>query len=126
MQESDRRLLELVRGRAGDAFRGAVRYDADEFTVLYVRDDIGTEELRAALPTIVERARADEPVVPVDIYGALGETQATVELQENAALVHFRRDTGGRGLLISLDRDVAQGLGSFIEKCLSVLDEESG
>lgn len=125
MQESDRRLLELVRGRAGDAFRGALRYDTDEFTVLYVRGDIGTDELRAAVPTVVERARADEPVVPVDVYDALGETQATVELHENAALVHFRQEaTDGRGLIVSLDREVAQGLGSFVEKCTAVLNEE--
>ena len=124
MNEVDRRLLELVRGRAGDAFRGAVRYDSDDVTVLYVREDVKTDELRETLATIVERAKRQEPVVPSDVYGALGETQATVELHERAAVVHFSRgQTGGRGVIISLDRDVAQGLGAFVENCMAVFEE---
>jgi hypothetical protein len=123
MNDVDRRLLELVRGRAGDALRGVVRYDEDGYTALYVREDVQTDELREVFPSLVARMRSDEPVVPSEVYGAFGATQATVELHENAALVHFsREETGGRGLLVSLDRDVAQGLGTFVDDCMAVFD----
>jgi len=125
MNELDRRLLELIRSRAGDAFRGALRYDADGFTTLYVRDDVKRDELRDALPTVAQRVRDHEPIVPEGVYPGLGRTQATVELHEDVALVHFSPEaTGGRGLVVSLDRDVAQGLGSFVEKCLAVYRAE--
>lgn len=67
-------LLELVRNRAGGALRGAVRYDPEGSTVLYLRDDVATEQLRDSLDALVDRARAAEPVVPERAYDRLGET----------------------------------------------------
>lgn len=114
-------LLRLVHSRAGDAFRAAVRYDPDGWTALYVRDDVATSELKDALPQVTQRAREYEPLVPTAVYGGLGDTQATVELHEHAALVVLP-ETGASGILISLDRDVAQGLGEFVNQCSEVLD----
>lgn len=123
MTERDQRLLELVRGRAGDAFRAALRYDADDWQLLYVRDDVATDELRSAIPSIVERSRAHEPTFQPDEYDRLGDAQASVELYDQAAVVHLREDSA-RGLLVSLDRDVAQGLGQFVAECTTVLTGE--
>ncbi|QLH83740.1 hypothetical protein [Halosimplex pelagicum] len=114
-------LLQLVHNRAGDAFRGAVRYDADSWDALYLRDDVATEELKNALPTITDRARANESIVPPEQYDRLGERQATVELHDRAAVLHFRESETG-GIVVSLDRDVAQGLGQFVNSCNAVLD----
>jgi len=115
-------LLQLVHSRAGDSFRGAVRYDADDWSVLYIRDELATDQLRDSMATIVERARNSEPVVPEDQYEQMGATQALVELYDRAVLLHFREGPS-RGLLASLDRDVAQGLGQFVNSCNSVLDD---
>jgi len=114
-------LLQLVHNRAGDAFRIAVHYDADEWTVLYARDDIATDALGDALPTLVDRARAYEPIVATDIYDGVGDTQASVELHAEAAVLIFHRG-GESGVVVSLDRDVAQGLGKFVNSCNDVLD----
>ena len=116
-------LLQLVHSRAGDSFRGAVRYDADDWSVLYIRDELATDKLRNSMATIVERARNSEPVVPEDQYEQMGATQALVELHDSAVLLHFREGPS-RGLIASLDRDVAQGLGQFINSCNSVLEEK--
>ncbi|RXK48366.1 hypothetical protein [Halorientalis pallida] len=113
-------LLQLVRGRAGEAFRAALKYDDRDWTMLYVRDDVATEELRDVLNTLVGRARNSEPVATTDVYRGVGETQATVELHERAALLHLRQ-TNTRGVVVSLDRDIAQGLGHFVNRCNSVL-----
>ena len=120
-------LLQLVHNRAGDSFRGAVRYDADDWSVLYIRDELATDQLRDSMATVVERARNSEPVVPEEQYEQIGATQAIVELHDRAVVLHFREGPS-RGLLASLDRDVAQGLGQFVNSCSSVLEEkrESG
>ena len=115
-------LLQLVHNRAGDSFRGAVRYDADDWSVLYIRDELATDKLRNSMAAIVERARNSEPVVPEDQYEQLGATQALVELHDSAVLLHFREGPS-RGLIASLDRDVAQGLGQFVNSCNAVLDD---
>jgi hypothetical protein len=113
-------LRQLIRGRAGDAFRGAVKYDQHDWTMLYVRDDVVTQELRDALDPLAERTRTRDPVVTPDLYDEIGETQAAVELHEKAALIHFR-ETSDRGVVVSLDRDIAQGLGAFVTRCTDVL-----
>jgi len=120
-------LLQLVHNRAGDSFRGAVRYDADDWSVLYIRDELATDQLRSSMSAIIDRARATEPIVPEDQYDQMGETQAVVELHDRAVLLHFR-ETPSEGLVVSLDHDVAQGLGQFVDSCNSVLEEkrESG
>ena len=116
-------LLQLVHTRAGDSFRGAVRYDADDWSVLYIRDELATGQLRDSMATIIDRARNSEPVIPEDQYDQIGETQAVVELYDHAVLLHFR-EGASRGLIASLDRDIAQGLGQFVNSCNSVLDEK--
>ncbi|ELZ24107.1 hypothetical protein C475_12697 [Halosimplex carlsbadense 2-9-1] len=113
--------VQLVHNRAGDAFRGAVRYDNDGWEALYLRDDVTTEELKSALPAIADRARASESIVPAERYDRLGDRQATVELHDRAAVLHFR-ESEGSGIVVSLDRDVAQGLGQFVNSCNAVLD----
>ena len=114
-------LLQLVRGRAGEAFRAAVKYDQDGWTMLYIRDDVATQELRDALDAILDRVRSSDPFVEPDVYQQIGETQATVELHERAALIHLR-ETSDQGVVVSLDRDIAPGLGQFVNRCNSVLD----
>lgn len=120
VHERYRELLELIRGRAGDAFRTAVKYDADGWTVLYVRDDVATEQLGNALDSLVDRARTRGSIATRETYGEIGETQATVELHAEAVLLHFR-ESATDGVLVSLDRDIAQGLGQFVNGCNSVL-----
>lgn len=114
-------LLQLIHNRAGDAFRGAIRYDADGWDALYIRDDVATGDLKQALSAITDRARADQPIVPTDQYDRLGQHQATVELYDSAAVLHFR-ETSTSGIVVSLDRDVAQGLGQFVNSCAAVLE----
>jgi len=118
--EQYQELLQLVRGRAGEAFRAALKYDQRDWTMLYIRDDVATEELGETLDTLVDRLRDSDPVAESDVYRGVGETQATVELHEKAALIHLR-ETDTRGVVVSLDRDIAQGLGQFVNRCNGVL-----
>lgn len=118
-EPSYREFLELVRARAGDSFRAAGSYTATDWEVLYVREDVATDRLRDALPELMRRARESEPIIGRDVYEGIGETQATVELHEGAAIIHFPISETA-GVVISLDRDVAQGLGEFVTRCTDV------
>ena len=116
-------LLQLIHGRAGDSFRAAIWYDEDEWVVLHMRDDVATDQLRDSIPELADRVRAAEPLVPTTSYDQIGETQAVVELHDRAVLLHFR-ETDTRGIVVSLDRDVAQGLGQFVNSCNEVLEAD--
>jgi hypothetical protein len=123
MTDQYRDLLQVIHGRAGDAFRAAFRYGPDDWTMLYVRDDVATDQLRGSLPTIVQRAREYEPAVEPGGYPVVGETQATVELYDGAVILHFQTGTD-TGIVVSLDREVAQGLGQFVNQINAVLADE--
>jgi hypothetical protein len=90
--------------------------------VLYIRDDVATDELRGAFETLADRARDYEPIAGEAVYSGLGQTQATVELHADAVLLHFRESDGG--VVVSLDRNIAQGLGQFVNRCNGVLNRE--
>lgn len=117
-------LLQLIHGRAGDSFRAAVWYDADEWVVLYMREDVATQDLRSSMSELADRLRSAESLVPEQIYDRIGDTQAVVELHDNAVVLHFR-ETPTQGIVVSLDRDVAQGLGQFVNSCNAVLEDDS-
>jgi hypothetical protein len=50
-------LRQLIRGRAGDAFRGAVKYDQHDWTMLYARDDVVTTCWPGGRPRIAPAGR---------------------------------------------------------------------
>jgi len=119
-EERYQALRDQVHTRAGDAVRAIARYGTDDWELLYVREDVATDGLREAAPTLVERARDREPIITPDSYDLVGSTQATVELHELAAVV-FLHESPTEGVVISLERDVAQGLGQFVNSCTAVL-----
>jgi len=121
MTERYKRLLARVQERAGDAFRVAIRYTADDWTILYIREDLKTEEFQRTVGRTVEHARDYTPISDPAWYEALGNSQANVELYEAAAIIHLRDPDNGGGVLVSLDREVAQGLGAFVDECTSLL-----
>lgn len=116
------RLVGLVHDRAGETFRSAWRYDGDDWSALYVRDDIATRELRETIPGLLERARENEPIVDPSVYGRMGAVEAEVELHEDAVLVHFP-ETDSEGVVVTLDQEAAQDLAGFIERCNTLLEE---
>lgn len=116
------RLVRLVREQAGERVRAAFAYDADDWTALYVRSDLATDDLEAVVPSLAERARAHEPLVRERDYPGMGGHRASVSLHEEAVLIHLHE--GDRaGVVITLDTGVAQNLSEFVARCERVLAE---
>ncbi|MXR50736.1 hypothetical protein GRX03_03835 [Halovenus sp. WSH3] len=116
MNERYENVLRFLRARGGDSLRTAFSYTDDEWTALYVREDVDTPELRRWLATYIENVREHDPVMPTDEYERLGETKATVEVHSEGVLIHFWL-ADSEGFVISMGSDVAQNLTEFVEQC---------
>ncbi|WP_459881305.1 hypothetical protein [Halorubrum gandharaense] len=120
LSERHRRLHEYLKEEAGDSYRTAVHYDADDWDAIYGRPDLPPEELRDIVSTAVKRARAERALIPESEYPRLGRTHATTEVHENGVVIHLPED-GTKGTLISLDRSAASRLTEFVGTCSEIV-----
>lgn len=119
-RDRHRRLCEFVEDRVGDSLRGMVFYDESDWEAVYIRPDLATQELRAGLDDICDRARDARSLIREADYPPLGATAATVEVHENGVVLHFPEEPGS-GTLVSIDRSVARDLSEFVVECTEVL-----
>jgi len=119
---NDQRLHQFVHERAGDGYRALVRYDADEWEVLYVREDLSSETIEAAIPQIAEQLRERHALVREEESPMLGGVNATLEVHDDGVLLHLPEGSAS-GVVVSLDQRVARHLVEFIVQCTSVLND---
>jgi len=119
VDERHRELHEFVADRAGESYRSAFHYEADDWHTIFVREDL-PDELRESIPAAIERAREQRALLREEDYPPLGDAEATTEVHEHGVIVHFTLGPN-RGTLISLDRDAARRLAGFVSQCLSIL-----
>lgn len=118
--EQYRRLVARIGQQARDNLRAAIRYEPDDWDVLYLRDDLASEELRDALPLVFERLRGRSYINPEAEYDRLGEPLATAEVHAEAVLLHFQIGPE-RGIIVTLDRDATRRISTFVEACRNEL-----
>ncbi|GAB7013094.1 hypothetical protein [Halolamina salina] len=121
MNERYQGLVRLVQEQAGENFRSAFRYDEDDWTALYVREDLATPDLQQAVPALARRARDAEPLIRERDYQGLGPQQASISLHAKAVLIHFREGEDA-GVIVTLDKDVARNLADFVARCEGILE----
>jgi len=121
MTEMERRhyeLVKLVRERARGYFRTAVRYTADDWSVIYRREDLPDERSKRRSGRIVDQVREREPLREPD--SPFGEFESIVELYENGVFIVIR-ESETSGVLLSLERGAAESLASFVVECERVV-----
>lgn len=121
MNEQYQRLVRLVKEQASGNFRSAFHYDQDDWTALYVREDLATPDLQQVVPALAQRAREAEPLVRERDYQGLGPQRASISLHSEAVLVHFREGEDA-GVVVTLDTDVARNLADFVARCEAILE----
>lgn len=100
-----RALLADLLARAGDDCRLAVRYGPDDVSLPYVRDDLLDEDLLPRADELVTRARRAEDLPGAHAEDALGDRETSIDVHEDALVVHFRGAAGEReGLIATVDR----------------------
>lgn len=108
-------LLEYLEERAGEYHRGTVRYDGEDTSVLYLREDLKERRLMSEIDRMLGRLRP-EATPKEERSFPFGELRATVRLFEGAILLHF--PTGNdRGIVVSLEPETARDLKTFIGEC---------
>lgn len=114
-----RRFMARIHQQAGQSLRAVLQYDTTSWELLYLRDELRNDALQEAIPNMVDRLR-DRTFVTTDEYDRLGEPLATVEVHTDAVLLHFR-EAADSGVIVTLDRAVAERVSTFIEDCANEL-----
>jgi hypothetical protein len=118
---SPERLLRFLRSVAGDAVRSLVRYDGDEATVHYVRQDIDGSFARLRLERVAElyaSERAVATATPDD--PDFGRLHASVHVFGAAVVVHLLTPTGA-AFGFSLEHHTGGDLVGFVRDCAEAL-----
>lgn len=114
-------LTEFLEKRAGELLRGIARYEADASDVLYLRDDVKRQRIRSEIDRILNRVRAESSPKEERSF-PFGDLHATVRVFDDATILHF--PTGvNRGVVVSLEPDIAQDLNTFVRQCLEQIEE---
>lgn len=108
-------LIEYLEQRAREYHRGTVRYDGDDTTVLYLRDDLKQARLTSEIDRMLSRLRPEAHPREERSF-PFGELRATVRLFDEAILLHFPIGND-RGIVVSLEPETARDLNTFIGEC---------
>lgn len=114
-------LVTFVEQQAGESLRAIVEYEKFDFELLYHRDDLSKEEIAARVDTIHQSIQWAWNQDEGDVVNELGEKRATLQVRENAVIIHLLVDAN-QGFLIGLEPDAAMDLVTFIGRCLTHIE----
>lgn len=89
--------------------------------ILPTREDLGKSDMYDRVQAI---HRAVQPRDGESVLDELGAAYATVQMREDAVILHFPMGDGS-GYLVGLEPDVARDLSSFISDCLRIIQYEN-
>lgn len=122
-QNAANKLVEFLDEQAGTYLRGALHYTSEDYSVLFLRDDIedkySTEELEGMCRYWRWRNnnRGNNPF-------SLGNQHCTVEFYDGALMFHFTQSEDV-GTVITLDPEAGRDIVTFITRCLKHLHQHS-
>ena len=124
--KATQRLTAYCRNRAGQDLRSVVRYNADRYELVYLRDDLQAQYSSGQFEDLVEEARGvHNRVWAVGTQdGPLGSAQATVHYFNNAFVLQLVPEEE-QGFFMTFNSSVGQSLGSFIHDCLQQVNPEA-
>lgn len=111
-------LVPFVEQEAGPSLRAIAEYEQTEVELLYRRDDLPRDEITARVDTIHESIRWAWNPDESDVVRELGAKRATIQVRENAVIVHLPA-SDDHGYLIGLEPDAARNLTTSIGECLT-------
>lgn len=108
--------LEYVETRAGGSLRVFATYEADgDHSIEYTRDDVQAQYTASDLRERVREVRRNL-CRATGLEAKLGEQYADLRLFPNVILINIPpNETEGRGLILTLDREVGRNLTRFLE-----------
>ncbi|WP_134670907.1 DUF7522 family protein [Halorussus marinus] len=115
-------LTEFLRERVGDHLRSVVHYTADDWQVVYLRDDVADRYADGEIERAVDDVRLEGLGKPhqESLYDH-GELNCTVKCFENAVEMHFAHDAN-TGTAVALDAEVFAVHNTFIGRCRELME----
>lgn len=113
--DSHRRLLQYLKEQTDDYLRGVGVYDADDYELLYLREDLRTERVRGELDKMVTRFRQESRAREQRAF-PFGELTGTVRTFEEAMVMHYPH-TQERGIVVTFEPGVGRDLNTFMHEC---------
>jgi transcription initiation factor IIE alpha subunit len=112
-------LTDFLKERVGEYLRGVGFYDADEYEVLYVRQDLRRESLKEDIDRMMDRLRQETRPKENRAF-PFGELDGTVRSFEEAVVMHFPLPQE-HGAVVTLDPEAARQLNDFMRECVQRL-----
>lgn len=107
----------MLEEQTGGATRGVGEYSDGQVRLLYVRPDLQTDAFRKRAQEALEKAPDRHPLVVDD---EVGEWKADVEVHDHAIVIHLPTGSG-RGILVSMDPEIARNLTNFVQECTEIV-----
>ena len=108
-------LTEYLQARAGEYLRGVVKYDADSFEIIHIREGLNPAAFRERVEHIHTNI-TQRPTVETG-EDSFGKPYATLSVREYAVVLNLRW-TPTEGIIVGLEPDAARDLVSFIHETM--------
>lgn len=115
------RLTPYLKRTAGENLRGVVYYEEDEYEIRFIRDDIRTKRLESEVDKMIDRLRRETRSRERRAF-PFGDINGSVRSFDDALVMHFP-ETQGRGIVVTLDCEVARQLNTFMGSCLKRINQ---
>ena len=118
------KLSEYLRNRADEFVRSVGYYNADDYELVYLREDVAAQYTEEELQAVVDDLRLEGLAAPQqeDLY-VLGKLNCTVRCFNRGVVMHFPHDRTS-GTVAIMEYDAATQLHSFIAGCLNEIYDE--
>jgi hypothetical protein len=118
---TDDALVAFVEERAGETLRVIAEIEQPDYTVHYRRSDLQRDEVADRMDRIHGEGTVAWNMGTGDALAGVGEKRATVEIREEAVIVHLLVETGRRYVL-EFEHSAARNLTSFLGECFERTD----
>lgn len=115
-------LARYLNDRVDDLLRGVAHYQEDEFTVVYLRDDIRKQRHHDEVEQMLSRIKHEGSAKEEQSF-PFGHLHATLRIFDETIFLHFPIENQ-TGVVVALEPEVAQSLNSFVGDCLDHIYDE--
>ena len=121
-KQISRSLSSYLNDRVGDQLRGVAHYREDDFTVVYLRDDIREHRHRDEIDQMLTRIKQEGTANEEQSF-PFGHLHATLRIFDETIFMHLPIENLS-GVVVALEPEVALKLNSFVGDCLEHIYEQ--
>lgn len=120
-QETSLRLADHLQNRAGDRLRSVIRYDRDDYEILYIREDVEEQYTEEEIDEVVNELFSENffRSKQEELYEH-GLLNCTVRCFSHGVEMHFPHDDPA-GTAVALEPQALEDFYSFIGDCMTVI-----